>query len=165
MELGTPSSKQIGLKIFNESSFYRSDLSKARKKILQNYSPKSSKLLVLIASGKKNPLEIFRSNVKIRNLVREKIEKMDIVYFLPFLGLVPIELSETYPFSQFVYSLDLSEETLLLAQNESLKFIKEMDYQEIEIYQIDPENILEQKFQSIYDFLKQNFKKIKSLNL
>ncbi len=164
-ELGTPFTKQIGLKIFNESSVYRSDLSKARKRILLNYSPKSSKLLILIASGKKNPLEIFRSNVKIRELVGEKIENMDVVYFLPFLGLVPIELSETYPFSQFVYSLDLSEETLLLAQDESLKFIKKMDYQKIEIYQIDPENILEQKVQSIYDFLKQNVKEIKSLNL
>ncbi len=164
-ELGTPSTKQIGLKIFNESSFYRPDLSKARKQILQNYSPKSSKLLILISSGKKNPLEIFKFNAKIRKLVKEKIENMDIVYFLPFLGLVPIELSETYPFSQFVFSLDLSEEILLLAKDETLKFIKKMDYQEIEIYLIDSDYIPEQKIQSIYDFLKQNVKKIKSLNL
>ncbi|MFW9852025.1 MAG: tRNA guanosine(15) transglycosylase TgtA [Candidatus Thorarchaeota archaeon] len=163
-ELGTPSKKQIGLKIFDENSFYRPELSKARTKILRNYSPKSSKLLILITSGKKNPLEIFKSNVKIKELIKEKIENMDIVFFLPFLGLVPVEVSETYPFSQFVFSLDLSDEIIHLAQDESLKFIRKMDYQEIEIYQIDPDNIPEQKYKSIYEFLEQNVKKIKSLN-
>jgi len=163
-DLGTPSTKQIGLKIFNESSFYRSDLSKARKKILQNYYPKSSKLLILITSGKKNPLEISKSNIKIREIIEEKIKNMDIAYFLPFLGLVPIELSETYPFSQFVFSVDLSDDILLLAKEESLRFIQKMEYQEIEIYLTDSGDISDQKLRSIYEFLKTNVKKIKLFN-
>ncbi len=135
----TPITKQTGLKIYDESSFYRPEFTKSRKRILSNFKPHNNKLCILVTSGKKNPLEFFNANRKVKDFVTTNIEEIDFTILLPFFGLIPIELIETYPFSQYVFSGILSNELLEKANSVVLDFIKTMQYQEIVICSVDME--------------------------
>jgi 7-cyano-7-deazaguanine tRNA-ribosyltransferase len=153
-EFGTPITKQVGLKIYDEISFYRPELSKVRRRIYEKYSTNSSKLIILISSGKRNPMEILNRKTSIRKIIDTQINQLDFAVFLPFMGLVPIELVETFPFSQFVFSSSLTAGLLKLSSQEVLRFIEKMNYNNIQISLLDNDNISKQLLNLISDLLK-----------
>ncbi|MHA2308203.1 MAG: tRNA guanosine(15) transglycosylase TgtA [Candidatus Heimdallarchaeaceae archaeon] len=164
-EISTPITKQVGLKIYDEKSFYRPELTRARKRILKNYTPRSSNLTILVCSGKKSPLEIINSNIKIRKILKERVENTDYVIFLPFIGVVPIELAETYPFSQFVFSEILTMEIMEKAKEEVNKFITENEYKSITISSIDSVETSEELKILISGLFKESSKNVQLIEL
>lgn len=164
-EASTPITKQVGLKIYDESSFYRPELTRARKQILKNYVAKNSNLVIFVCSGRKSPLEVVNSNIKIRKILKEKTEDGDYVFFLPFIGAIPIELAETYPFSQFVFSEVLTAEIIKKASKEVMKFIKKNDYESIKISSVDSMEISEKLRSLISDLIENYSKKINLVEL
>jgi 7-cyano-7-deazaguanine tRNA-ribosyltransferase len=164
-ELHTPVTKQTGLKIYDEKSFHRPELTRARKKILENFKPKSSILDILVCSGRKSPIELINSNTKIRKILKEKSENKDYVIFLPFVGLVPIELTETFPFSQFVFSEVLNSEIIKKANEEVKKFIMKNGYKSIIITTVDSIGLSEKLKNLIEGFFKDSLGEIKVFEL
>jgi len=164
-EFVTPITKQTGLKIYDESSFYRPEFTKSRRRILSNYKPYSNKLCILTTSGKKNPLEFFNSNRKVKEIVATDIEEIDYTIYLPFFGLIPIELIETYPFSQYVFSGSISDNLIEKANSIAVDFIKKMNYQEIVIYSVDMDEQSELLSSTIKEVLGNQIKEIKIANI
>ena len=164
-EFSTPITKQTGLKIYDEKSFCRPELTRARKRIQSDYVLNSSNLVILVSSGKKSPLEIINSNIKIRKMLKEQIIEKDFVIFLPFIGVVPIELAETYPFSQFVFSEILSVDLMEKAKDEMMKFIIKNDYEDITICSVDSEEISKELEVKISSLLKEKSKEVQLMEL
>jgi 7-cyano-7-deazaguanine tRNA-ribosyltransferase len=164
-EVSTPITKQTGLKIYDEKSFYRPELTRARKRILANYVSQSSNLVIFVSSGRKSPLEIINSNVKVRKMMKEQIEGTDFVIFLPFIGVVPTELAETYPFSQFVFSEILSVELMEKAKDEMMKFIMKNDYEVITICSVDSVEITEKLEIEVSNLITKTSKKVRITEL
>ncbi|MHA1302412.1 MAG: tRNA guanosine(15) transglycosylase TgtA [Candidatus Heimdallarchaeaceae archaeon] len=144
LETCTPITKSVGVKIYDSNSFFRPELSKMRKKIIENYQPQKERLLVLLFSGARSPIEIFMYKKALKEKLEKKMKETDIVLFLPFIGLLPLELIETYPFSQFVFSKILSYDLINLAVEVSNNFIEKLNYKEVVIQNEDKENITEE---------------------
>lgn len=143
LEYSTPITKQTGLKIYDEDSFYRPEYTRARTKICDSFKPKSSKLVVIISSGRKNPTEFLYSRPNIKKIIVDKSEEYDFVFLVPFIGLLPVELVETFPFSQYVFSSVVSEEMLKNLWIEISRFITKMKYKENIICLVEKEETVE----------------------
>ncbi len=165
-EFATPITKQSGLKIYDINSLSRPEFTRARKRILSNYVPQNNKLLIIVTSGKKNPLELLNSNKKLSEMIFRNIDKTDIVIYLPFFGLIPIELAETYPFSQFVFSSRISDELIQKTNKEINEFLIKMNYKEVTIFSIDQDEQSEILLSSIRETIDKLIKdiRISSLN-
>ncbi len=136
-EYGTPSTKQTGLKISGEDSFYRPEYSRGRKRIYERYSPNNSKIVILISSGRNNPVEILNLRIELKNSIKSKTNEMDFAFLIPFIGILPLELIETYPFSQYVFSAVLSEGLLSKLELEIERFLEIFPYQEVVLCPLD----------------------------
>jgi len=128
LEYGTPVTKQIGLKVYDEDSFYRPEYTRARTQLYKTFQPKNSNLVILISSGQKNPTEFLYSRQDLKKLILSLSDKYDFAFLVPFIGLLPIELVETFPFSQYVFSSIISEEMLNSLWFEVSTFISKMKY-------------------------------------
>ncbi len=137
LEYGTPITKQTGLKISGEDSFYRPEYSKGRKRIYARYTPNNSKIIFLISSGRNNPVELLNLRSELEDLIKSKTDEMDFAFLIPFFGLLPLELIETYPFSQYVFSAVLSEGLLENLKPEIEKFLEIFQYKEIVLCPLD----------------------------
>ncbi|MCE7738685.1 MAG: tRNA-guanine transglycosylase, partial [Candidatus Heimdallarchaeota archaeon] len=137
LEYGTPITKQTGLKISGEDSFYRPEYSKGRKRVYTRYTPNNSKVIFLISSGRNNPVELLNLRSELEDLIKSKTDEMDFAFLIPFFGLLPLELIETYPFSQYVFSAVLSEGLLDNLKPEIEKFLEIFQYKEIVLCPLD----------------------------
>lgn len=129
-EYGTPITKQSGLKVYDEDSFYRPEYTRARAQLYKTYQPKSSKLVIIVSSGNKNPTEFLNSRQDIKKEISNLSNNYDFSFLVPFIGLLPAELVETFPFSQYVFSSIVSEEMLNNLWFEISAFISKMGYKE-----------------------------------
>ncbi len=157
LEFATPVTKQIGLKIYDEDSFYRPEYTRARTQMYDSFKPKSSKLVILISSGWKNPTEFLYSRPDVKKFVTETSNEYDFAFLVPFIGLLPIELSETFPFSQYVFSSVISEEMLSNLWFETVTFIAKMKYDKHIICQIEKQ----EEAKDLFSFIQSKFKENK----
>lgn len=168
-EEGTAKSKQSGLKLFDAFSFHRPELTKIRKQIYSNFNQKSDKLTIFVVSGRRNPLEILNLRQNMKEYEKQNSEISDMAFLLPFIGLVPIELSETYPVSQFVSSSVINKELIEKSIKEVSKFLELTQYSKIIVCPVDSENLPEYLISSLRDLLNQikikyTFIELKELN-
>lgn len=151
------------MKVFNTDSFHRPEFTRIRGRILRNYQAQQKKLLILISSGKTNPIEMLIHRRDVYEQIEKAINHYDIVMFLPFIGLIPVELVETYPFSQSVFSSFLSEEIIEKAISEALKFLKAKKYEELIVFNMDKEEVLENILTRIEIAIKNGVQRVKKL--
>ncbi len=129
----TPNTKSGGIKIYTSDSFYRPELTKSRKRILSTFRPNSTKLLIIPLRGNRSPIEIIMYNRRLKDVINNTTCERDIALFLPFIGLIPVELLETFPFSQFVFSNVITKDLIELSAEKATEFILKMNYKEVEI--------------------------------
>ncbi|MBY9000662.1 MAG: DUF5591 domain-containing protein, partial [Candidatus Heimdallarchaeota archaeon] len=164
-ELLTPLTKQVGLKIFDEFSYYRPEFTKARRRIIENFTPHSDQILLLLTSGKKNPIELLYANENIRKTIKQELREYDIGIFLPFIGILPIELIETFPFSQYVFSNIVSRNLIEMVNKDVQEFIKEMKYERVMLTYIDSEEEFKQQMDPIENSLRKVAKEFQFVNI
>ncbi|MHA1686878.1 MAG: tRNA guanosine(15) transglycosylase TgtA [Candidatus Heimdallarchaeaceae archaeon] len=130
-EVGTPITKYSGIKIYDDLSIYRPELTRIKQKIIDNYIPNGKSLFVISISDQLPPIEL----IKTKN-IREKIDnaiqhQYDIALFIPFFGIVPLGLAETFPFSQFVFSDIITPAMMETIQSYSETFLKSKEYDNV----------------------------------
>ena len=128
LEYSTPVTKQIGLKVYDEDSFYRPEYTRAREKMYKSFKPSNPELVILVTSGKKNPTEFLYSRHDIRKRLTDSTNDYDFAFLVPFIGILPLELIETFPFSQYIFSSVISEEMLNNLWFEISIFLSKMKY-------------------------------------
>ena len=94
-------SNPVGIFFYDELSFYRPENIIHRKRLINNYRKplKAEKLVLLEADYKTKPYNRREIYTKIR-IEKPLNEKYHIAFYIPFLGVIPEELTETYPLSQ-----------------------------------------------------------------
>ncbi|RJS88972.1 tRNA guanosine(15) transglycosylase TgtA [Candidatus Bathyarchaeota archaeon] len=117
LERGAPSFKGRGLFYYDSASLSRPEVTRHRKRLLQNYRPppEADTLLLLPAPGRRP----YNSAPECRRLLRrlgdtlgEGRRRVHVCFYAPPFGVTPLELSETYPLSQFEISLPPDAGTL-----------------------------------------------------
>jgi 7-cyano-7-deazaguanine tRNA-ribosyltransferase len=136
LEEQTPLSKRSGLFFFDSIDLIRPEVVRHTKKLENRYlPPKKADFLFLIPQTVEKPFHKTREFRKILKILRKEIsEKPEIMHFCfyvaPF-GVVPIELDETYPLSQYEIALPLDMETKVYVAEQVAKYIERSNYKNI----------------------------------
>lgn len=139
LERETPSYKHRGIFIFGETSLRRPEVLRYKKKLLENYRPpKGRKNLLLLPEPDSKPFHTSSQYKKVEKMIGLKSNVHICFYSIPF-GVIPVELDEIYPLSQYEtcppFSFEMKKD---LAESIS-EYIKSKKYGKVFIY---PDNSL-----------------------
>ncbi|MEM3754912.1 MAG: DUF5591 domain-containing protein, partial [Candidatus Bathyarchaeia archaeon] len=120
--------KSKGIFYFGKEGLVRPEVLKAKESILKKYKkPQGTSILVLLPQIDSKP---YHENKHIKRMI-EKLETKNkvhvCVYAIPY-GIVPIEIDDTYPFSQTEVAFPPDFETIRSSIEQAIKYIKKSKY-------------------------------------
>nr|WP_148692865.1 tRNA guanosine(15) transglycosylase TgtA [Acidianus manzaensis] len=118
-----------GILLYDSNSFYRPEIIRHDKFMMQ-FKPKHN-LAVIICYDNLNVPFIYDDYIK--DIAYEYENDADIFIAVPFYGLIPLSISESYPLSQFEIPTEIDDLTLKLTENKINEFI-EKKYKQIKIF-------------------------------
>jgi 7-cyano-7-deazaguanine tRNA-ribosyltransferase len=135
-EVHTPLTKKSGLFFFDFVDLIRPEVVRHRKRLEQGYSaPKNAEILVLFPQTTEKPFhksKKFREIMKnLRKDIPKKFKKMHFCFYAAPFGIIPIELDESYPLSQYEIALPLDMETKLYVAEQVAKYVERSNYKKI----------------------------------
>jgi 7-cyano-7-deazaguanine tRNA-ribosyltransferase len=106
LEKGVPSFKGRGLFYYDSASLSRPEITRHRKRLIENYQPpKEADALLLFPAPNRKPFNIAPECRKFlaeaKSALCDSYRRIHLCFYVAPFGVVPLELSETYPFSQF----------------------------------------------------------------
>jgi 7-cyano-7-deazaguanine tRNA-ribosyltransferase len=139
LERGSPSYKGRGMFIFDSASLARPEITKHLKRLEAQYiPPKNVRKLLLLSAPERRPFRRTHQYLFLERAIEEiqvdaAISIHICFYTAPF-GVVPVELSETYPLSQFEVAEPLDRETLEFTAENIARYIRKNGYREVVIH-------------------------------
>jgi 7-cyano-7-deazaguanine tRNA-ribosyltransferase len=134
LEQQSPVTKRSGFFYFTSLGLARPEVIRHRKRMLNQYSPPTkAKILLLLPQTQTKP---FYNSKKYSEILKEikQTEKFDQVhvctYAAPF-GVIPLELSEVYPLSQYEIASPLDSETVTYVAKQVANYIEQTNYKKI----------------------------------
>lgn len=143
IEKHSPTAKRSGLFFFSSIGLSRPQISHYRKRMQKSYSPpENTRLLLLAPQTRKKPFHRTQEFNKIeqatKKLGEELSSKIHICFYAAPFGIIPIELDEIYPLSQYEIALPLEQETKDYVANQAKEYIKQHHYEAVLLLH-DPE--------------------------
>ncbi len=140
LEKYSPVTKKSGLFFFSALGLIRPEVILYRRKILESYSPpKEAKILVLLPQTQMKPFHKSREHQKMlkenQQKLGDKLNKIHVcTYAAPF-GVIPTELDQIYPLSQYEIATPFDIETINYVAKQVANYITTMDYEQIILLQ------------------------------
>ncbi len=139
LETQSPVTKRRGLFFFSSLGLARPEVIRHRKRLFGRYSPPKAKLLVLLPQTRMKPFhksnEFRRFLERVRRKLGDEIDDSHVcIYAAPF-GIVPIELDEVYPLSQYQIAIPLDLETIDYTAKQVADYLMTTDYERIVLLQ------------------------------
>jgi 7-cyano-7-deazaguanine tRNA-ribosyltransferase len=138
LEKQTPITKRRGLLFFSSLGLARPEVIRHRERLFKRYSPPKAKVLILLPQTRMKPFhksDEYKGALKrIRRRLGDDIGVHVCIYAAPF-GVVPIELDEVYPLSQYELAAPLDLETIDHTAKQVADYILSMDYERIVLLQ------------------------------
>ncbi len=120
LEDGTPSLKGKALFLFAPADFHRPEMAAARKRIANNLSRGGRRVFLIVPEQAEKPFYKTPIYHEIEKKLQRYSNPVQVYFLVQGLGLVPVEISDTYPLSQYlssqVFSGDKEVEKLTLIQ-------------------------------------------------
>ncbi len=139
-ERSSPVVKKRGLFFFDHAGLARPEIVRHRKRLFENYlPPREAKTLVLLPQTTTRPFHKAAEQRKLAKAIQQKIgmraRKIHIcTYAAPF-GVVPVEIDEVYPLSQYESPDSLDAETIDAVAEQVENYIVKADYDGIILLQ------------------------------
>ena len=139
LEKHSPITKKSGLFFFGSLGQIRPEVVRHRKRFLKRYSPpKKGKILVLLPHTPIRPFHKSREHQKILEEVEQKIGDKTYnihvcTYAAPF-GIIPTELDEIYPLSQYEIATPLDLETTNYTAQQIMEYIMTTNYERVVLF-------------------------------
>ncbi|MEM3745587.1 MAG: tRNA guanosine(15) transglycosylase TgtA [Candidatus Bathyarchaeia archaeon] len=136
IERNSPFVKRKGLFFFGPIDFIRPEVLRHNKRLKERYSPPDrSKVLILVPDSELKDTR-RRKYVKKIVLKASKVLGLDlsaihVCFYSPPFGIIPIELSETYPLYQYEYAYPPDAETVKYVAERILEYIAAAPYVKI----------------------------------
>lgn len=133
LEKFSPVVKRSGLFFFSYVGLARPEVIRHRKRLLERYSPpEGAEVLLLLPDSGRRPIKRRRLYSEALAAVCERlgVEKSEVhvsVYAPPF-GVIPIELEDVYPLSQYEYAHPPDHETIEFVAKQVAEYIETMKY-------------------------------------
>ena len=111
LEDGTPTFKERGIFLHDPPDDRRPEVVRSANSIIQNIEfPRKKSILVVFAEKEVTPFYNTSVYRHLSTRLTHLISKAQVSFLLAPFGLIPVEISDVYPFSQYVSSLELSGE-------------------------------------------------------
>jgi len=133
LEKETPITKKAGLFYFNSIGLNRPEISRYCKRLSERYStPRNTVVLVLMPQAEGGPYYISAKKQSFLEELNREFGDLNgkvhvCLYKIPF-GVVPLELDDVYPLSQYEYVTPPDLETLEYVSNQISTFITQRNY-------------------------------------
>jgi len=131
----SPVTKRSGLFFYGDLSLIRPEVVRHRMRLLERYSPpEGARILVLLPEFWMNPPRRSRRHEVLARSVREELGEEAAwslhicLYGVPF-GVIPLEIREVYPLSQYEVALPPDLETETYAVERIVEYIERMKYE------------------------------------
>ena len=140
LEKHSPVTKKSGLFFFSSHGLTRPEVTRYRRKISETYSPpKEAKILVLLPQTPMKPFHKSREHQKIlkenQQKLGDKLSRIHVcTYAAPF-GVIPTELDQIYPLSQYEIATPFDIETINYVAKQVANYITIMNYEQIILMQ------------------------------
>ncbi len=128
MEKRAPSFKSLarGIFLYDTPSIYRPHVMRHRQKIMQTYMPGYENILFLpLNSHVKKDLSLY-----VKKVVENTVNNMDyseVIFYIPFFGLIPLNIIDVYPLFQFEIPDYVSESVLKDLVEFFFEFLRKLD--------------------------------------
>ncbi len=124
LEDGTPIFKERGIFLHDPPDDRRPEVVRSANSIIQNIEfPRKKSILVVFPEKEVTPFYNSATYKLLNTRLGSSIAKAQVAFFLAPFGLIPVEISDVYPFSQYVSSLELSGEIEEATIRRALKLI------------------------------------------
>jgi 7-cyano-7-deazaguanine tRNA-ribosyltransferase len=139
LEKASPAYKGRGMFYFGPSGLARPQITRHLRRLETQFLPfvTHSKLL-LVSAPSRRPFSQTREYKALKSAVDEGLgkaaEDLQICFYAAPFGVVPVELAETYPLSQFEVSEPLDVETLEFAAENVGSFVAKSSCREVALY-------------------------------
>ncbi|UCH69653.1 MAG: tRNA guanosine(15) transglycosylase TgtA, partial [Candidatus Bathyarchaeota archaeon] len=140
LEEQSPVTKNSGLFFFSSLGLIRPEVVRHRERLFQRYSPpREAKILVLIPQTRTKPFHKSRKHREARRYIQQKLGDGKgwlhmCTYAAPF-GVVPQEIDEVYPLSQYEIAIPFDNETLAYTAKQVSNYIEATQYEKVVLLQ------------------------------
>ena len=132
IEKNDPLVKSSGLFFFDSVDLIRPEVVRHRKRIAARYAPPSASILLLIPQTRMKPFHKSREFKKLETLLSDKLNgkqgKVHACFYAAPFGVIPNELDEVYPLSQYETVLPPDAETVSYVADQVAEYIAHTDY-------------------------------------
>jgi len=133
LERHSPSYKGRGVFFFDSGGLARPEVTRHARRLRENYSPPTeADILLLVTAPKWKPFSKSREHQRLSEALAEGLadeaERIHVCFYAAPFGVVPVELSETYPLSQFEVPETLDGESLEYAAEQVGLYFEETNY-------------------------------------
>jgi len=133
IEKHSPIMKRSGLFFFSSIDLARPEVIRHRKRLKERYDPpEKAKVLILFPSFGPRRTGKSRLYKRILSGIREKLslnkEEVHVCFYVPPFGVVPEELSDVYPLSQFEIARPPDAETMKYVAQQIVEYVKTSRY-------------------------------------
>ena len=136
LERGSPSYKGRGMFIFDSAGLARPEVTRHIRRLETNYrQPMYADRLLLVPAPVVKPFIRSPRHRRLRSIIDETppsvASNIQICYYVAPFGVVPVELAETYPLSQFEAVYPLDRETLEFAATQVASYVEAGRYSDV----------------------------------
>lgn len=166
LEKGSPMYKGRGIFIFDGASLARPEITRHLNKLEKNFRRYNDTLLLLPEPSRK-PFNQSNEFINLSESLKEdSIKNIQICFYaLPF-GIIPVELSETYPLSQYNIVKPTDHEVLEFATENIKQYLNKTNYKKIIIIVTNDEIgvRVKEKLEKVYNIKEDILKVINEKN-
>jgi len=136
LERGSPSYKGRGMFIFDSAGLARPEVTRHIRRLETNYrQPMYADRLLLVSAPAVKPFIRSPQHRRLRSIIDETLpsvaSSIQICYYVAPFGVIPVELAETYPLSQFEVVYPLDRETLEFAATQVASYVEAGRYSDV----------------------------------
>lgn len=139
LEQGSPSYKGRGIFLFDSWSLARPAITRHVRRIRTQYRPPEAiKKLLLVPAPERRPFNRSQEYSvlvsAIEELLGSEAPSVHVCFYAAPFGVIPVELSETYPLSQFEIAEPLDRETLKFTAENVAIYVADSMYSEVFVF-------------------------------
>ncbi|MEM3736467.1 MAG: tRNA guanosine(15) transglycosylase TgtA [Candidatus Bathyarchaeia archaeon] len=130
----TPVSKRRGLFIFGTTSLYRPEVLRHQESLTANYiRPEGLDVLLLLPQGTSKPFSMSQEYEQVKKLLKKVggLELIHVCSYTPPFGVIPLELEEVFPLSQFEAAQPFDEEMKVDSARKIAAYLKAQRYEKV----------------------------------
>ena len=136
MEINSPITKKSGLFFFSSVDLARPQVCQYKKRLQERYYPPlNTRFLLMAPQTDKKPFHKAKEFNKIKQVIKklgdELSSKIHICFYAAPFGVIPMELDEIYPLSQYEIAFPLDQETKDYVASQAAEYIKQHSFETV----------------------------------